>query len=290
MVAERPIPMEEQAFAAARQFCQRRLGDVFFAACLLPREKRDGLCALAAFCALTHEAIEGGTGRSAGCCSGGDERVIMVINRLACAYANPANPPGNPVGTESEAVLYAFARTAHRFQIPQSAMNEFVEGCRLMRSTMRYATWKSLRRVLDLLGGGTATASVAILGAMHPAAVVKLRPVGVGMAMLQILRSISTADGRLFLPLEDLVRFKTSEKKITPELIRFEADRARTLIQEGMTGLVWLAGRRSRLAAAALVAPMISGPRPPNRFRLLARAWRMTTQSPATQTTTAPVA
>jgi phytoene synthase len=84
------------------------------------------------------------------------------------------------------------------------------------------------------------------------------------MRLMTILRDLK-ADrdrGRVYLPLEDLARFRYGERDLAAgvvndrfrELMRFQIARARSLYHEGADGLCWLADDGSRLAASALAA------------------------------------
>ena len=80
-------------------------------------------------------------------------------------------------------------------------------------------------------------------------------------SILATLNTDLSAD-RIYLPLEDLARFRYSERELLARevndrfraLMRFEVARARELFREGSSGLCWLAGDGSRMAAATFVA------------------------------------
>jgi len=74
------------------------------------------------------------------------------------------------------------------------------------------------------------------------------------------------ARNRVLLPLEDLIRFKYSEKELLrglvndrlTDLIKFEIGRARELYRNAAEGIAWIGGDGSRLAAASM-AVLYSG-------------------------------
>jgi phytoene/squalene synthetase len=95
-------------------------------------------------------------------------------------------------------------------------------------------------------------------GAAHALAV------GRATRLTQVLHDLGrdVAAGRILLPLEDLARFKYSEREMLRrvvnddfrEVVRFEVARARQLFRDGAAGACWLAGDGSRVAAATFVS------------------------------------
>jgi phytoene synthase len=85
---------------------------------------------------------------------------------------------------------------------------------------------------------------------------------GNAMQLTNILRDIGEdyARGRIYLPLEDMVRFGYTEKDLAAKVINepfrrlmaFEIARARRMYQQASEGLCWLAGDGSRLTASAM--------------------------------------
>jgi phytoene synthase len=141
-----------------------------------------------------------------------------------------------------------------------------------------------------------------ILGLTHSDAGRYAVQMGNAMQLTRILRDLKkdAARGRLYLPLEDLARFKVSQQDVSVgrvddnfrELMKFEIARARGLYRQGAEGLCWLTGDGSRLTVSAIVV-IYSGilgaierqgydvfshcPRQSaaQKFRRLAPAWRL---------------
>ena len=100
----------------------------------------------------------------------------------------------------------------------------------------------------------------SVLGLTHSGAREQAIELGVAMQLTNILRGIKkdVERGRIYLPLEDMIRFGYSERDLAGEvvndnlrgLMRFEIERARALYRSGAEGICWLAGDGSRLAAA----------------------------------------
>jgi phytoene synthase len=125
---------------------------------------------------------------------------------------------------------------------------------------------------------------------------------GNAMKLTSILRDVKEdwRRGRVYLPLEDLARFRYSERDLAAgvvndnfrELMRFEIARARKMYREAADGVCWLAGDGSRLAAS-VAAVVHAGTlnaierqgydvfsrraqlTPSQKFRRLPAAWRL---------------
>jgi phytoene synthase len=109
-----------------------------------------------------------------------------------------------------------------------------------------------------------ARALACILGLTHSAAGAQFSTLGKAIRLTYILRDIAGdwKRGRLFLPLEDLARFRYSERDLSGqvvntsfrELLRFEIDRARGLFKEGSKGIRWLGNDGGRVAVSMTAA------------------------------------
>ena len=128
----------------------------------------------------------------------------------------------------------------------------------------RYATWEALRRYCHHTGGVAAVLLSGVFGLTHSGAGGHAARLGAAVRLTGILRDLKPDldRGRILLPLEDLARFRYSERDMARgtvndalrELVRFEAGRARRLFHEGAEGPCWLGDDGSRLTVSALVA------------------------------------
>jgi phytoene synthase len=113
------------------------------------------------------------------------------------------------------------------------------------------------------LEGCFAEAMSCVLGLTHSDARQHAISFGTALRLTQIFRDLKndSSQGRIYLPLEDLARFRYSERDLAAgvvndafrELMRFEITRARDLYRAAATGLRWLAGDGSRLAASIIL-------------------------------------
>jgi phytoene synthase len=277
------------AYAAARDWCRKSDGAIvraaYGAAFFLPREKRRALHAIAAFGSLMRQALAetGGAGGADGCCSSGSEAsgvAEMVRSRVEAAYAGRLELPLPAFRDPTQWTLLALSDVLRRYEIPRSYYAEWIDGLVADAGVRRYATWNALKQHANATGGSAAVIASCVLGLTHSDVGESIRTLGVGARLTAILQSLRTdaAQGRIYLPQEDLARFHCTERDLTGEiatgsssgagidtpkramtdavreLVRFEVDRARKLFADGSAGVGWLAGDGSRLAAAAFVA------------------------------------
>ena len=269
------------AFAAARQLCRRHAKSFFFASSFLPRPKRDAAYAVYAFCRMIGDAIDlPREGESAGadqtlrhrpleasssCCSadGLDGRLMMLRDRLDEIYDGQLELPLPASRSEAQHALRAFELTVRRYDIPKQHFLDFAHGRRTDLTVRRYATWGSLEKYCYHAAGVVGLMMAGVFGVTHSGAGAHAVKMGNAMRLTAILRDVREdheRHGRIYLPLEDLTRFRYSERDLAGgvvndnfrELMRFEVARARTLYHEGAEGLCWLAGDGSRLAAATM--------------------------------------
>jgi phytoene synthase len=293
----------------------RRAGDggghvdgAYVASFFLPRAKRDGVYAVWAFARLIQQAVdaEGGSGDS---CSGAGTVAPLLTSRIHAIYESPhIELPLPQFRDESQWVLAATVETVRQFEIPRRLWHEFIDGLIAFRGVQRIATWRSLDGHLAATGGNIGRIVSAVLGATHSDAGNFAAAVGRAAQLVALSRDLrrDLAHDRLLLPLEDLARFRYSEREMLAltvndnfrSLIRHEIGRARELFQEGVAGTCWLDGDGSRMAAAAFVSLQLAtlaaierepdlllrgdgviaaGKRPSlaSQLRQLPRAWRI---------------
>ena len=261
-------PSLAAAFRAARAICKRHAKSFYFASFFLPNHKRNAAYAVYAFCRMIDDAIdqddasiESAGGSSCGTCGGLDARLSLFRDRLEEIYSGTLELPNTEFRSQTQHVLFAFSRTIERFEIPKEHFVDLAEGCRMDLTIQRYATWNSLEKYCYHVAGVVGLIMSCIFGLRHSEAGEQAIAMGNAMQLTNILRDLREdwLRGRIYLPLEDLVRFGYSESDLSRgvvndafrRLMRFEVARARSLYREGSKGLCWLADDGSRLTASA---------------------------------------
>jgi len=277
----RPDPADAARFAAARDLCRRRWPELFYASAFLPRAKRDAALAVVAFCQMVREAMEAPdeAGAAAGaralrerplaatCTTCGptgwlDARVALLAERLEELYDGRLELTAPASRSQPQHVLHAFMRTVGSFDIPRQLFLDFASGCISDSVLFRYATWTSLERHCRQTAGSVALMLAAVFGVTHSGAGEHALKLASAMRLTDILRDLKGdwGRGRFYLPLEDIARFRYSERELAGrvvndhfrDLMRFEIARARELFKQGAEGLCWLADDGSRLTVSAL--------------------------------------
>jgi len=185
----------------------------------------------------------------------------MVKERLERMYGGEICRP--EIGARGEdAVIAVVSAAIERYQIPKEWFFDLVETLAMRARTLRIATWKSLERFLRGKGGSAALIMSAILGVTNAEAQERAVEMGMAIELTRVLRDLKkeAQRGRILLPLEDLIRFKYSEKDVLrgevnerlAELMKFEMERAREFYRSGAEGIRFVGGDGSRLAAAAM--------------------------------------
>ena len=308
-------PAETVAFAAARRLC-RSSEDLAFAVRFLDRSKRDAVCSVVAFFGMIADAVgrnaaelSGGQGLrqhpavvspAGACCGGGESEAMLTAfrTRLDQIFDGGLELPSPEARSPKQHALHAFARTVARSDVGRHHFLRFADDRARDATIVRYPTWTKLEQHCRATGGSVAGAIGEVLGLQHSDAPRAIEKLGVGLRLVQILRDVNAerAMGRIYLPLEDLARYRYSERELLAgvtnerqdDLWRFEGDRARALFAEGTDVIRWIAGDKSKLFAATIVAlAEATLRRPPSRPRLttamrlrqLPAAWRLARRS-----------
>ena len=259
--------------------CRRQAERDFFASNFLPRVKRDAACALFAFCHMVREAVgaqaeslEGAHGLrhhpvATGCSSCGpsgsaEGRIALLRERLDEIYDGRLELPAPASRSEQQHALHAFALTVRRYGIPREHFLDLAEGCHADRSVARYATWRALERHCYGVAGVVGLILAGALGVTSSGAAEHAVKMGEAIELTRILCDVrrDRDRGRIYLPLEDLARFRYGERDLAAstvndnfrDLMRFQIGRARRLYQEAAEGLCWLADDGSRFAVASV--------------------------------------
>ena len=202
------------ARAAARNF--------YYGFMLLPREKRDALCALYAF--MRHADDLSDSAEQAA-----DKKTGLTSWRAALDRAMIGEYGGSRV-------LPALHDTIKRYRIPVSYFHDLMEGAEMDLSITTYATFDVLNRYCYCVAGTVGLCCVHVFGFDNAHALELASRLGTAFQLTNILRDVSEdyQMGRVYVPQEDLKRFgctaedfgtKPASKQFT-ELIRFQVNRA----------------------------------------------------------------
>ena len=228
---------------AAYDHCRRLArasGSSFYAGMrLLPPERR---AALFAVYALSRRIDDVADGRLS------DSAKLAELARIRGELAS--------IDLSEDPVFVAVADAARRFPIPLDAFDDLVDGAEMDARGAEYATFAELERYCRCVAGSIGRLSLGVFDCSDRDRGTKLADdLGVSLQIGNILRDVveDHANGRVYLPREDLDRFGVSNELEGPlELVvAFEAQRGLEWLERGL-GLVPLIDRRSTAAVLAM--------------------------------------
>jgi len=265
------------------EITRRSRSSFYYAFILLPPERRRALHAVYAFCRFIDDIAD-------------DESIrepALLLKRwreeLDRVYA----------GSPTRALSRALADSARRFNIPRELFEEIINGVEMDLSRNRYQSWEELQPYCYRVASALGLICIEIFGYRNPSAKLYAENLGLALQLTNILRDVreDAERGRIYLPLEDLARFKVSEEEIigavyTPNfvsLMDFEAQRARELYALAQSELAaedratLLTAEAMRLIYAALLERIIKSNyrvldrrhslSAPHKLYLVGRAW-----------------
>lgn len=243
------LPLAE-SYRHCRRVARRAARNFYYGFLLLPREKRDALCALYAFMRRADDLADEPGDLAA-------KQAALAGWRKALDYALTADPSADPC-------LPALADAVARFGIPSAMLRVLVNGTEMdldWTSPARYRSFDDLANYCYHVAGAVGVCCIHVFGFEDLRAPDLAKKLGIAFQLTNILRDLreDAAMGRFYLPGEDLRRFGVSTSELSGpgvgpalrELMEFEARRAWELYEEGLQ-LLPLIHRDSRAALWAL--------------------------------------
>jgi phytoene synthase len=149
-----------------------------------------------------------------------------------------------------------------QFTLPRQPFADLIDGVEMDVVRRRYETFDALQEYCRRVASAVGLIAVEIFGYRDPAARGYAVDLGVALQLTNIVRDIAVdaREGRMYLPLEDLERFKVTERDLqrgavseaVADLLCFECARARRFYEKARSGLPSSDGRR--LVAARIMA------------------------------------
>jgi len=231
-----------EAYRICEQLTRKAAANFFYGIRLLPADKRRAMSAVYAYARRVDDIGDGDLPA---------ERKLadLAATRRALAEGDP-----------DDAVMVALADARARFQLPDEALTDLLDGVQMDVVGTHYETFDELVTYSRAVAGSIGRLCVGIFGASDMERAVPLADdLGVAMQVTNVLRDVREdyARGRVYLPAEDLRRFGCADnlQECPPEasaaLIRFEASRGRDWFDRGL-GLLPLLDSRSRACVRAM--------------------------------------
>ncbi len=234
--------IDPDQYRAARDHARQAMPNVLFAARLLPRDQR--------FAALTIAAVVRQLGdimaHEAECESESvEQRQGVCLSVLDHLYA------GEPTGRGE---LDGFAAVAGRYELRREDFADMVEALAAMQNLRRIATWAKLRTLAARSYGSIARMTYRTTCAGDNDQ--RIDAWAAAMLLIDMLERVGPdwRQGRLMLPLDDLVKCKLAERDIAGfveansaagdarwhDLLELQAQRIANLCRGGATALTQL--------------------------------------------------
>jgi squalene synthase HpnC len=221
---------------------------------LLPADHRRHLTALYCFARLTDDLGDEATQKGE---ADADLR-LRLLDELAAdvhrIYAGES--PQAPV-------MRQMAVTVTECKVPAQPLLDLIQANRQDQQVTRYQTFDELARYCELSANPVGRIVLYIFGAATPDRVKLSDSICTALQLAEHWQDVAEdlAKGRIYLPVEDLERFGVSEADLAEtsagpalkDLMRFEVDRARRLLDEGAPLVGTLRGA-ARLAVAGYLA------------------------------------
>jgi squalene synthase HpnC len=258
----------------------------------LPRAWRDDLTALYGFARLVDDIGDGDLAPG-----GADARLLGVPpqdadDRLLLLDAFEADLRKVFDATPGHPLLRTLQRTVRRHRLGPGPFLDLIAANRQDQLVTRYETYDDLLAYCALSANPVGRLVLAVTGTTTPERIRLSDAICTALQIVEHLQDVAEdlRRDRVYLPAEDLKRFHVQEADLAAPtagasvraLIAYEAERARTLLDEGapLVGSVhgrlrlllagFVAGGRAALhAIAAAEHDVLPGPPKPGRLRLL---------------------
>jgi phytoene synthase len=187
----------------SRALTKKSASNLALAFILLPREKRDAMAALYAFCRAVDDVADEDSVPT-------EKRREQLAAwrddiRRACENKNP------------QFILNReFQPVVQKFKLPFALFDELIKGCEMDLEKLRHENFAALELYCHRVASVVGLLSIEIFGYQNPACHDYAIYLGQALQLTNILRDVKNdaARGRIYLPLDELKKFNVSEKEI----------------------------------------------------------------------------
>jgi len=187
----------------SRALTQKSASNLALAFILLPREKRDAMAALYAFCRAVDDVA--------------DEDAVPTETRRAQLAAWRADVRRACENQKPEFVLnQEFQPVIQKYKLPFALFDELIQGCEMDLEKLRYENFEELELYCHRVASVVGLLSIEIFGYQNPACHDYAVYLGRALQLTNILRDVKSdaARGRIYLPLAELKKFSVGENEI----------------------------------------------------------------------------
>jgi 15-cis-phytoene synthase len=187
----------------SRALTQKSASNLALAFILLPREKRDAMSALYAFCRAVDDVADEDSEPTE------KRREQLAAWREDIRRACVNEPPEFILNQEFQPIV-------RQFQLPFALFDELIQGCEMDLDTLRYENYEQLELYCHRVASVVGLLSIEIFGYQNPACHDYAVHLGRALQLTNILRDVKNdaARGRIYLPLTELKKFNVTEAEI----------------------------------------------------------------------------
>jgi squalene synthase HpnC len=213
---------------------------------LLPKPKRDGIVALYAFMRLIDDVSDEGVDlaakqRGLAKWRAALDQVITKQDQVVEGSAAMASPFTGLKGAAE--ILPALVDTIERYKMPTRYLHDLISGAEMDLTIQTYPSFERLREYCYRVAGTVGLTCTHIFGFHDFRALELAEKLGLAFQLTNIIRDVQEdyGLGRVYLPEEDLAHYRVTREDLgrgqaslgIRELLRFEADRAWKLYEDG---------------------------------------------------------
>jgi 15-cis-phytoene synthase len=187
----------------SRALTRKSASNLALAFVLLPREKREAMAALYAFCRAVDDVA--------------DEDSVATETRREQLAAWREDIRRACANQKPEFVLnQEFQPVIQKFKLPFPLFDELVKGCEMDLDKLRYENFAELELYCHRVASVVGLLSLEIFGYQNPACHDYAVHLGKALQLTNILRDVKNdaARGRIYLPLAELRKFGVTETEI----------------------------------------------------------------------------
>ncbi|MDD2708771.1 MAG: phytoene/squalene synthase family protein [Verrucomicrobiae bacterium] len=194
----------EKILAESYAFCceltKREAGNFYYSFLTLPRDRREGMCAIYAWMRRTDDLA--------------DDAPSPVEARKALEEWRRQTHLALEGDSDRDGLWPAFGDVARRNRIPSGHFDEIIAGALMDQEVTRYATFADLYKYCYRVASVVGLVSLKAMGCRDPRTEVTGEALGAAFQLTNILRDVKedAARGRIYLPLEDLRRHGVIEE------------------------------------------------------------------------------
>jgi phytoene synthase len=216
----------------------------YYSFLVLPARKRRAIIAVWDFCRAVDDAVdeaadslgdeagdtEDGAAGSTMPAGAAAELKLWRAELEACYAGAGASGPSTTQGKTLQPYI-------EEFNLPRAPFEDLIDGVAMDLEHARYPTFEALAEYCRRVASTVGLICIEIFGYRDPASRTYAVNLGMALQLTNIIRDVAVdlRQGRVYLPVEDLVRFGVTEEAlkqgtVTPpvrELLRFECQRAR---------------------------------------------------------------